>query len=726
MTARTPRRYGVSGAVLAALALCLTPFSAAQAQDFGEIRGDVDESQPVALVADEITFDSETGVITARGAVEVYHGDRTLTADMIAYDTERDLFSAEGDIALRDQAGVVIYADIAELDGQLKEGLARGARAVLSDGSRMSAVEARRIEGETNALSKVVFSSCRVCANDPEPLWQIRARRVVHDQQQQEIFYEDAVFEVEGVPVLWLPYFSHADPTVVRRTGFLTPKFQSSTTYGYGIKAPFHYVIGPDRDLTLTPFVMSTDGLIMEGEYRAVKETGYYQFEGSAHYNDYDGEDQFRGHVFGEALFDAPYGFEYGADVALSTDDAYLRRYDFTDDDRLTTELFLRRFKNDGFASLSGLYFQSNRDDEPQAEIPVVLPEFELRQRFDAPVIGGDLFANGNLLALARDDGRDVVRLSGGADWERSLVSQTGFAFRGFAEGRVDFYTFDDADTGDDSTTSRLLGLAGVEVSYPLVKHGDRNTQIFEPIAQLILSHEGGNPDELPNEDSLEISFDETNLFSTSRSPGLDLWEEGPRLNLGWRYELLSDGSLDLSASAGRVLRLEEATEFPTGSGLSGTNSDYVAAWSLAYGEHFAFTNRFRLSDDFVFARNEILAELDYDRWRADASYVFFESDADANILEDRQEYRLDGEVDLSPFWTLSAGFRYDAEQSEFLRADAGLIYRNECIEVDFGFGRRFTDSEGAPAATSVGLEVRLLSVAMSAEDRAGRRACGS
>ncbi len=680
----------------------------------------------MALVADEVTFDSETGIVTARGSVEIFHGDRTLTAKTITYDTNRDVFSAEGSIAIRDQAGVVIYADIAEMDGQLRDGLVRGARAVMADGSRMSAVAARRIDGETNALSKAVYSACQVCADDPEPLWQIRARRVVHDQVEKNIYYEDAVFEVEGVPVLWLPYFSHPDPTVKRRTGFLTPSIQSSTTYGYGMKFPFHYVIGPDRDVTLTAFGTTNDGLILEGEYRAVKETGFYDFSGSGTFADYDGDNKFHGHVFGRALFKAPEDFRYGARVALSTDDAYLKRYDFSDSDRLTTELFLQRFQNDGYTSLSGLYFQSNREDEPQTEIPVVLPEFQLQQRFDTPYIGGDLFANGDFLALAREEGRDVVRLSAGLDWERGMFSDTGFAFRGFAESRADYYFLNDDPTTDDSSVSRILGLAGAEVRYPFVKHGDRNTQIFEPIAQFILANEGGNPSNIPNEDSQDISFDVTNLFATSRSPGLDLWEEGSRLNIGWRYELLSEGGLDLGAGAGRVLRFDEADEFPAGSGLTDTNSDYVAAWGIGWGDNFGLTNRFRLTDDFQFARNEFLAEFDYGRWSAEASYVFFESDIDADIFEDREEIRFDGDVRMSPAWKLSAGFRYDAADSEFLRADSGLVYANECIEVDFSLGKRFTESKGAPSATSFGLEVRLLSVALSNEERANRRACGN
>ena len=726
MAAQRPGRSVISETVMAAVVACFMALTAVQAQDLGDLGAGAEEDQPIALVADEVTFDSNTGIVTARGAVEVYYGERTLTAEEIVYDSENDTFNAEGKIAIRNPDGTILYADIAELDGDLRNGLARGARTVMADGSRMSAVAARRIDGDTNALSRAVFSPCDVCASDPEPLWQIRARRVVHDQIQKEVFYEDAVFEVEGVDVFWMPYFSHPDPTVKRRSGFLTPSFQSSTTYGYGIKTPYHYILGPSSDITLTPFVMSNDGLIMEGEYRAVRETGFYAFRGSITQNDFTGEDEIHGHLFGRARFDAPADFKYGGDIEVSSDDAYLRRFDFTSRDRLTSELFLRRFQNDGFASISGLYFQSNRSDEPQEEIPVVLPEIQLRQRFDAPYIGGDLFANGDVLALSREEGRDVVRLSAGLDWEDSLVSETGFAFRGFAESRADVYFVDDDPDLDETNVNRLLGLAGVEARYPFVRQGQRNTQIFEPIAQFILANEGGNPEGIPNEDSQEISFDDTNLFATSRAPGLDLWEEGSRINMGWRYELLSDGGLDLNASGGRVLRFEEASEFPDGSGLQGTNSDYVAAWGLAYGDLFRFTNRFRMSDDFELARNEMLVELDYGRWDANASYVFFEADADSIVTEDREEYAFGGTVDLTPAWSLSGGFRYDEVENQLLRASSGLVWSNECVEVDFSLRRRFTRSTGAPASTSFGLEVKLLSLSLAKEDRKRHRACGS
>ena len=91
---------------------------------------------------------------------------------------------------------------------------------------RLSAVEARRVDGRINTLSKAVYSPCRVCVEDPTPLWRIRARRVIHDETEKRIHYEDATFDVMGVPVAWLPWFSHADPTLDRASGFLVPEFQ--------------------------------------------------------------------------------------------------------------------------------------------------------------------------------------------------------------------------------------------------------------------------------------------------------------------------------------------------------------------------------------------------------------------------------------------------------------------------------------------------------------------
>ena len=94
-------------------------------------------------------------------------------------ESERNL---KGDILITEADGSQIRADLADLDTELTEGLIFGARLLLADNFQFSAVEARRGKDGTTTLYKAVGSACQVCANQPVPLWLIRADRVVRDE----------------------------------------------------------------------------------------------------------------------------------------------------------------------------------------------------------------------------------------------------------------------------------------------------------------------------------------------------------------------------------------------------------------------------------------------------------------------------------------------------------------------------------------------------------------
>src|SRR3546814_456106 len=116
-------------------------------------------------------------------------------------------------------------------------------------------------------MRRAVYSPCALCERDPTrpPLWQIKAGEVVHDETQKEIVYKDAVLEMWGVPVMYAPYFFHADPSVKQKTGFLTPTLGSDSDLGWLAHIPFHIAIAPNQDATLTPIFMSKEGVIGAG-----------------------------------------------------------------------------------------------------------------------------------------------------------------------------------------------------------------------------------------------------------------------------------------------------------------------------------------------------------------------------------------------------------------------------------------------------------------------------
>ena len=79
-----------------------------------------------------------------------------------------------------------------------------------------------------------------------------------------------------GVPVLYMPYFEHADPSVKRQSGFLMPSFGNSSTLGYGIEIPYYFALAPNYDFTFHPATARKQGVLWQGDWRHRLANGQY------------------------------------------------------------------------------------------------------------------------------------------------------------------------------------------------------------------------------------------------------------------------------------------------------------------------------------------------------------------------------------------------------------------------------------------------------------------
>ncbi len=207
------------------------------------------------LVSDSLQITGDTRLI-ASGNVEVFFKGIRLKASQIVYDQAADRLLIDGPIVLTDAEGrTIILASQADLATDLSEGILLSARMVMDQQLQLAANRLMRIDGRYTALDQVVASSCKVCAARPVPLWEIRARRVVHDQEERQIYFDHAQFRVAGMPVFYIPRLRMPDPTLDRATGFLFPTFRSTSKLGAGIRLPYFIALGPSRDLTLLPYL---------------------------------------------------------------------------------------------------------------------------------------------------------------------------------------------------------------------------------------------------------------------------------------------------------------------------------------------------------------------------------------------------------------------------------------------------------------------------------------
>jgi LPS-assembly protein len=179
----------------------------------------------VLLRADLITEDRENQVWTAEGNVEVRVGLRTLRANRVVYDQGKQTLRAQGNVEITDASGGGIqFADEIEVDEEFRNGFATRFSTRLGGNSIATASSAIRSDGTRNALEQVVYTGCPVCEeNGYEPTWSLRARRAVQNTETQMITYQDAVLEIKGIPVIYIPWFAHPDPSSERRSGLLTP-----------------------------------------------------------------------------------------------------------------------------------------------------------------------------------------------------------------------------------------------------------------------------------------------------------------------------------------------------------------------------------------------------------------------------------------------------------------------------------------------------------------------
>ena len=700
--------------------------TAVGAQESEFLGRQIDTGQPVVLIADQVDRDDELGITVATGNVELAQGDRLIVADAITYNERDNVVSASGNVTMIEPTGEVFFADYVELEDDLREGVISEFRALLTDGARIAANGARRTGGNRTVMSRVVYSPCDLCPVDPEraPLWQIKANKVVHDQVAHDIAYYDAWLEVFGVPVLYTPYFQHADPTVERRTGFLAPIYGNTTVLGYTLTTPYYITLEPWRDLTIVPTFTTEESVILGLQYRELTETGGYQFDGSITRPDTQnpafgttfGDEVIRGHIDGEGRFQLNSIWRAGFEIERASDATYLARYDIPELSSrrfLITSPYVEGFKDQDYAGATGYYFQGLDEGDVQSRIPFVLPLVDVNLVSDRGKYGGFFTFDANGMVLNRRDGADSRRISLSGGWHLPYVSDSGEVYKLSTTLRGDIYFVsnvvdpDDPNLIEDGVTGRIVPELSLEWRYPWIARNGTVRTLIEPIIQAIASPYGGNPEKIPNEDSQDLEFDDTNLFSTDRFTGLDRIEVGPRVNYGFRLGFYGLGGGRTTALFGQSFRVKEDDALPRQSGLQQNFSDYVGRIIISPGPYLDLGYRFQIdAQDLSFRRTELDAAGGPSFLRMSVSYLQVEeqtSEDNVTSFVEREEVLAGATLRLTPYWRLQADARRDLTgDGRWVSFGAAVTYEDECILASLGASRSFTRTRDVEEDTSV------------------------
>ena len=606
----------------------------------------------------------------------------------------------------------------------MKEGILYDFRMLLKDNARLAANRAYRVEQNTREiLRKGVYTPCAPCAEDPSraPLWQVKAYTAIRDKVEKTVTYHDAWLEMFGVPVLYTPWFRHPDFGVDRQSGLLSPSIHYSSKDGLQISTPYFATLGPDKDITFTPIfrfggeMQEHPGGVAVLEYRQRVVGGEFRLEGSATVEDREDdkivqservelEDEFRGHLEGDGLFEINDDWRAGYRFKITSDKTYLKRFHLGSRDILTDTVFTEGFFGRSYAEARAYGFQTTKRSDDEDELPIIAPMLDYRFMSEPGIAGAYWGLDVNFMNLRRFEGREVVRVAANPYWTLPYTSSIGDKYRLTLEMPMTLHSVSDVDpdsddrnppeNGFDGTEFAILPKATFDWSYPFVRPSPAITQVFEPMFQLVVSPDSGNTGKVPNEDSRAFELDDTTLFLSDRFAGLDRMDTGSRVTYGanWSGYLPAGGFVNAFLGQSFQLDHDDNDEFRTGTGIDDDLTDIVGRLQLRPGYGLDLNYRFRFDlDEDAFQRHEARAAYGNEYFVLATSYAFINTDGIE--FGDREQASAYLGINLSDYWSVNAQSTYDLTEKDLLSVGGGLRYLDECF--DMAFSSTYTPSGG-------------------------------
>ncbi len=674
---------------------------------------EINTDAPVNLEADRMGYDQDKRIVVAEGNVEVVQGDYIVRADQLTYYQNDNLVRADGNVSVLQPTGDVYFADHVELTGDMKSGVVQRFSARLADNSVVAANEAVRVNPAVTKMTKAVYSPCDLCENE-DPFWQLKASKVKVDNIDETVTYRDATLEMGGVPVFYTPYFSHPTPDAGPKNGFLVPEYSQSSNLGTMVRVPYYWRLSPDKELTLTPWYTTKEGPLLQGLYEQVTDNGAYSLDFSGTFpEELDasgnpiGSNQFRGYVFAKGQENiSPYA-RYGFDVQRSSDDTYLRRYGFGSQFSLTSRAYAEAAQDRNYALGETILFQGLRVDDDPSKTPRILPSLSGYYETEPMAHGARLYASGNLQNLTRPEEATYQRASMTTGTKIPLVTEGGHVFEAGAEMRADAYSVSDVSVNNGTSTFegekyRAVPQASLSWRYPLITQVSDASLTVEPITVAVAQPNGGNPQEIPNEDNRVVELTDTNIFATNRMPGYDTVDSGSRVAYGMRSQMLYAKGQSIDALIGQSYNVSE-TPFPNSRILGEEFSDYIGRVGFTYAP-ITVTYRFAVDQNsFEASRNELWTTYADERLQLTAAYLTIEN---SPYVSNSEEVLANAFLRVSDEWRIYGNARRDIMNNAMVSAANGVIYENECFSFLTQLQRTYTRDRDIEPSTEVSLRV--------------------
>ena len=457
-------------------------------------------------------------------------------------------------------------------------------------------------ENET-LISKAVFSTCNT-ENKKCPGWEIQTEEFKHDKNKKIFEYKNSWLKVFDKRVFYFPYFNHPDPTVKRKSGFLTPSYGSSNNMGNWFNIPYFKTLGINKDVTFKPRFYTDDKIILQSEYRQAFEN--YNFISDFSLNN-DGKNN-NTHLFTKIDKNNNKGSSLSFKYQDVSNDNYLKLNNLSstsalieNESLLTSELNINKTidQNTSFKSDFIVYEDLSKKDSDKFQY--VLPNFTFEKNIllDKSYNGNFTFSSNGFQKNYNTNVKESLFInnflfeSNDSIFDSGLKNKYNFLlknFNSYSENSSKYLSKEDYD---------VYGTLITETSLPMKKISESSINYLKPIISFRYS-----PNDTKNISSNDVRLTYDNIFTLNRIGNNEVVEGGKSISLGIEYEKFDLNNKNIfSLNLANTIRDKKNHNLPTKTKLNQKMSDIVGKISysgldnLSIAYNFSLDNNLRTSN---------------------------------------------------------------------------------------------------------------------------------
>ena len=585
---------------------------------------------------------------------------------------------------------------------------------------------------EYTIINNGIFTSCKL--DDTCPPWSISAKKIIHDKTKENLIYENAILKVYDVPIFYFPKFFHPDPTVKRRSGFLRPQLNGSTSLESSLHVPYFKTFGPEADLTFKPTLFEDEKYILRSEFRKKYKnssliTDFSYLDG--YYSPTDKKKKNINHLFlnFSKNLNLPDYLESGFDAQLQkvTNDNYLKVFQYhlpytpvmpASKDTMTSNLNLYLDKE--YSSLSvGTQIYENLSGLNSDRYQYTAPSYSFEKNLTSEESALSKLFNGNINFSS--SGTNVLSstnnlrtsVSNSVDYN-SLDYISSFGTR--SNYQLYFKNNNTIGKKDSVYTSRPQidgsNMIRLNTSLPFTKKSASVTETLIPK----ISFRANPANNAPNYSATRSIIDAHNAFEINRLGLINTYEAGQSLTFGldYKYDQLENISEDntkeikdkyIEFKLATIMRDQHENHIPISSTINRKSSNIFGHINNNLFENLNLTYDFSLDNDLkTFNSHNISSEISINNFLTTFNYIEERSIiGSTHVISNSTTYKIDEENSFS--------FSTSRNQAINLTEYYDLIYeyKNDCLTAALKFNKTFYNDGGLVPSENLFFTITLI-----------------